>query len=220
MTSNKRYERLMGFDARMPLSYRDPQWTEERKEQFLFRKDVDVPLSTDTMVWARAPQRERAPDVWREHEYFQFTWSDLAALKEFISQRGDEACAYIVITLMATRVLGEIKANYDPANPDWNREAILISEADSPVTPSELDDSWRFLGYDVSDNSLLSGLMNCGLDPELDDVPALRREWGPKLNDHHLFDNLNDSERFSTLSNERVKEHAPFLVFGLWHMRD
>jgi hypothetical protein len=82
------------------------------------------------------------------------------------------------------------------------------------TTPTQLDESWTLLGYDVADTWLLSGLSNCGY--HTDEVAPLRGTWGPRLNDHHLFGQLDDARAFAALSGRRVSAHAPFFVFALW----
>jgi hypothetical protein len=74
------------------------------------------------------------------------------------------------------------------------------------------------LGFDVSDGSLLSGLSNCGYSKR--DIPALRMRWAPYLNAHHLFDDLKQAYEFRDQSNQRVLEHAPFFVYGLWFIKE
>jgi hypothetical protein len=70
------------------------------------------------------------------------------------------------------------------------------------------------VGYDVCDEMLLSGLMDCGYDS--DERVELAREFGPKLNRWHLFDSVQDADRFRAISNVRVPEHAPFQVVALY----
>jgi hypothetical protein len=86
------------------------------------------------------------------------------------------------------------------------------------LRPSDLN-KYTFLGFDISDWGLISGLSNCGLDPD-ETLTGYRHQWGPRLNRHHLFDNYNDAHRFTGFSDRRVPEHAPFFVFGLWCRTD
>jgi hypothetical protein len=72
----------------------------------------------------------------------------------------------------------------------------------------------KFLGYDVADIGRISGLSNCAYVP--DEREALRSEWGPKLNDHHLFTQLEPARAFRRLTDARVPEHAPFYVYGIY----
>ncbi len=70
------------------------------------------------------------------------------------------------------------------------------------------------LGYDVADGGKLSGLANCGYEsPERD---IARAEYSAKLNEHHLFRALDEALVFRTYTEERVPEHAPFFVYGVY----
>jgi hypothetical protein len=80
--------------------------------------------------------------------------------------------------------------------------------------PLPEDSRLTFVGFDVADDSLISGLLNC--EYSQDEISRLRPRWAPRLNDYHLFDNRSDAADFRALSNERVPEHAPFLVYQLW----
>ncbi|MGH9657014.1 MAG: hypothetical protein ACRD96_00630, partial [Bryobacteraceae bacterium] len=82
-----------------------------------------------------------------------------------------------------------------------------------PTAPGALAPAWRLLGYDVSDGSLVSGLSNCGYRD--DEKSGMRPQWGPHLNEHHLFDDPVRAAEFARLCGERIKEHAPFFVYGL-----
>ncbi len=81
-------------------------------------------------------------------------------------------------------------------------------------TPSTRIDSWGLLGYDVSDEELLSGLMNSGFDKKPEDVQSFRDTSVPHMNTYHLFDSVEPAAQF--IHHERVQEHAPFFIFGIW----
>ena len=84
----------------------------------------------------------------------------------------------------------------------------------SPTDPGARPPEWPFLGFDVSDGSLLSGLSNCGYYP--DELSTLRPQWQSRLNAWHLFEAREDAFEFRSLADKRVTEHAPFFVFGLY----
>ncbi len=63
---------------------------------------------------------------------------------------------------------------------------------------------------------MLSGLSNCGFEGERE---ALREDWGPHLNDYHLFEDAESALAFRPVANRIVPEHAPFFVYGLWLIR-
>jgi len=205
---------LLGFDARPS----EPQeWDEGRRRAFLFRLDVVRPLSIDAVVW---------PSVFEAHPElkpsytgpFSELWEDLGQLREVVRQATDLqgriclAAFSRVIGTTSEEELAALETQMRGVYPDG-------TPGDLPATvaaPAVIQPGWRFLGYDVADLWGLSGLMNCGFLPELEDVEALRLRWGPKLNDFHLFASLEDAREFKDFSNLRVAEHAPFFVDGIW----
>jgi hypothetical protein len=44
----------------------------------------------------------------------------------------------------------------------------------------------------------------------------LRDSYASELNEHHLFDSIKPAVDFMRFSDERVRAHAPFFVFGIW----
>ena len=93
---------------------------------------------------------------------------------------------------------------------------ILPRIAPGAVSPSAPPPEWEWLGYDVSDGFLLSGLSNCGYREE--ESEELKKEFGGNLNQYHLFDDLDAAREFREIRNEQVPEHAPFFVYGLWNV--
>lgn len=79
------------------------------------------------------------------------------------------------------------------------------------------DEMWAFLGYDVGDSCMVSGLSNCGYNQL--SVMQLRERWNRFINAHHLFDQIDLALEFAEMSNHRVPEHAPFFVYGLYRVQ-
>jgi len=207
----ERGDLLLGFDARMTGP--DSSWDERRKRNFLFRLDVVQPLSIDPQVWLSAFDRLGRP-AWVG--IFDPLWEDLESLRD---AAGAALLRNVSITAFARAITecspaerlvldAHLRGIHPDGTPGDLPEAI--------ATPAAVAPGWTFLGYDVADLGGLSGLMNCGFVPETEDVEALRARWGPKLNARHLFDDLGDARNFKHFSNQRVAEHAPFYVDGLW----
>jgi len=57
-----------------------------------------------------------------------------------------------------------------------------------------IESTWLRLGYDVADDSLLSGLSNCGLAPR-EEARRMRETWAPVVNRYHLFDDRATADR-------------------------
>jgi hypothetical protein len=97
---------------------------------------------------------------------------------------------------------------------------VVVTDPDSPLAVR-----WRrpalpkgvqpvLLGYDVADVHFTSGLSNCGYLGE--EREWLRSKWGRDLNEHHLFRESTRALEFVAVTDKRVPEHAPFLVFGVY----
>ncbi|MCC6953741.1 MAG: hypothetical protein IT290_06460 [Deltaproteobacteria bacterium] len=88
------------------------------------------------------------------------------------------------------------------------------------LDPSEVnvqhlrDTEWTFLGYDVADEWLLSGLSNCGLGR--DQSADTKSQYNAEMNSLGLFASAHAAERFAHFLDARVTEHAPFSVYGIW----
>ncbi|HSK81017.1 MAG TPA: hypothetical protein VLQ45_31480 [Thermoanaerobaculia bacterium] len=204
---------LLGFDARPS---KPPVWDEGRKRDFLLRLDIVTPLSIDTAVWPSvfALHPELRPPYVGPYGLYE----NLESLRKHVAAaRGTPGDLCIVAFGVASgactreerRVLDEFLRG---VSPDGSPGTTLPE-----INPPAADGGWSFLGYDVADlGGTTSGLMNCGFLPELEDVEALRLRWGPKLNDFHLFDSRKEAREFKDFSNQRVAEHAPFFIHGIW----
>jgi hypothetical protein len=80
-----------------------------------------------------------------------------------------------------------------------------------------VEESWRFLGFDVADApDGISGLCNCGYSEA--EHTALAGLFGSQLNPHGLFHDAASALRFRDVADTRVSAHAPFDVYGLWRV--
>jgi hypothetical protein len=217
-------ERLVGFDAREWWRGFGAAWSQERRGRFLLRADVDKPLSTDTSVWPSIydlgdsrvgylpaePPALLAPPAWTGP--VQQMWAELDALRGHLRAAGEPR-------VPPHRLVGVALVAGASAKPDletWMRplpdhSARLVEGAVAPSTPGP---GWSALGFDVSDTWLLSGLSNCGYSAS--ELAGLRSEFGPYLNRHHLFDEVEPAVRFARLRSGQVTEHAPFFVYRIW----
>ena len=200
---------LLGFDARemwLPFTSRGNReggWTQQQKSEWLLRADVDRPLSVDYLVWTSvfSPGAGLVPS-WVYGDSVQGIWSKLselyASLPESLQQ--ESAGRYWIIGINV-----EGRGALDPA---WN---------DIMTVPAVIQEDWEFLGYDVADRWLLSGLSNCTHVSEKD-FDDLRRRFLDHINSYHLFTDYRVACKFRSLSGRRVPDHKPFYVFGLWHL--
>ena len=193
---------LHGFDARLLPS---PPWSEERRSTYAIRADVASPLSTDPLVWPsvfdqgvgiglspalRAKMGLSGLELPAWGGRHGPSWDSLERLEESLAERA----LHLSVRLMAiTKISAE-----DAAEPRF--------------VPR---DGWLFLGFDVSDAGLISALCNCGYSGR-EELEQSRDRWAHELNEHHLFDGVDQALAFKAASDKRVPEHAPFEVYGLW----
>lgn len=197
---------LLGFDARIVGPEISARWNHKRREGSLLKVDIPLPLSVDVEVWPSAVnfRDDFQPPAWIGP--VQDLWDDLDRLGTFLNDHDD--IGPLTVWLVAVAV------NPESCGPEglskWQRRV-------GEIRPADLLPSWTFLGYDVADEWLESGLTNRHFRPD-EDPDVLRREWAGCLNEHHLFAQLEPAERFARTSDSRSREHAPFCVFGIWRI--
>ena len=100
------------------------------------------------------------------------------------------------------------------------RDTLAVQEQEmwkslAPTVPASLNKLGTFLGYDIADEGFISGLSNCGYEAS---ERHLRDGWGPYLNDWHLFSQREQAISFQRMTDQRVAEHAPFCIYGLYSL--
>lgn len=202
-------ELLLGFDARE--MWLDPQdyWPDSRKKMYLLRYDVVRPLSTDTAVWRNVFDADTSLQRPQWIGPMMGLWENLATLQEYMNT------AWSARTLPYWIIAVTLDENVRESDNLLKRYART-----SNIIPALRDPAWVFLGYDVSDQWLLSGLSNCGYGTNASEIQMLRDTYASDLNEHHLFDSIKPAIDFMHLSDERVREHAPFFVFGIWLIKN
>lgn len=211
-------ERLfLGFDIRLkPEDYIKVFWDQKRRDMHLLASNIVWPLSVDIMVW---------PSVFLYHRrhsppYFQFKeaivvspqntrqealglWTDLDEMKDTFYKHKNKLIQNVIplaIVLVSDASLWSDEFWHAVLNP-------ILSINKLPL-------KWQFLGYDVADRDMISGLSNCGY--ESDRKELLQKTWSFRLNEYGLIKNLEDAIEFKELSDKRIPEHAPFYVYELW----
>ena len=219
MTRSTTAPHFLGFDLRLDPVNLARGWSAERRRQYLLRDDIEVPISIDPMVWpSKFWQRHVPPGMGIPRHLGTvkvpddtpgFTilglWTDLAELTRFTQDAGLTIGAGTLIAILAWP--GD---EHDPAGPA-RPSSLDLSLETSGAMPDLAD--WTRLGFDVADHSFVSGLNNCGYDPE--ERAGLATAWWEDLNQHGLLTGLDAARRFADMTDARVPEHAPFLVFEM-----
>lgn len=182
-------EIVLGFDVRA-----DPNiiWANRRSRphDFLLR-DVSQPLSVDSSVWLYQPSDTLDGITSFTLSGWQFSSSDEAKEQTKSGQ---------VTIAVTVRLVGLDQS----VREDWLQRAWVHYRPES---------EWILLGYDIGDQSCLSGLSNCGYGAERDKWKSI---WGEDINEHHLVTNSAKAEMLARATDARVPEHAPFAAFGLY----
>ncbi len=195
---NQVSEILISYDAREDFSVFSDTWDANRTEMYLLKESIVKPLSTDVMVWDSIFHvlQISLPD-WVGP--CQNLWQDYYKLSEFLASKSiNKPYKHIAITQHISK----------------SREKYLA--AIYQTNPSRIDHQWQLLGYDISDEFLLSGLMNCGYRD--DEKIELQSHWAKFLNQFHLFSDLEVAIEFQKITDIRVPEHSPFSVYGIYRI--
>jgi hypothetical protein len=211
MTQSALVPQFLGFDLRLDPVNLARGWSAERRRQYLLRDDIDVPISIDPMVWpSKFWQRHVPPGMGMPRHLGTVAvpdgtpgyttlglWTELDDLKRFANESHVVVEAPTLIAILA----------WPGDEEDLTRPSLVRSGPWPDIA------EWTTLGFDIADDSFVSGLNNCGYDAE--ERLGLNAAWGSNLNQHGLFDELDAARRFADMTDARVPEHAPFLVFEI-----
>jgi hypothetical protein len=216
-------EQLLGFDLRVDHTQPDPLWDAARRRCYLLRQDVPRPLAADNVVWPSVfDTGEGIGMPAAERERFSFTGIPLPAWIGPSGQLWTERGAMWQTASGSAGGVRRMPATWTELAVTWLSDNHFapgdVGPWIEPVDPPTLNADWRLLGYDVGDGSFLSGLTNCGcLATDGDaEAGAIAQRWRPSLNAFHLFVRPEDAFAFRELSDQRIPEHAPFFVSGLY----
>ena len=204
--------RLLGFDVREQWLRFDAIWTKERIQQYLIKNAVTKPLSADEAVWptiievADSFPLSICDNQFNVIEPPDWTgintplWESVEHLMDYVTKECNIPCEmYCIIAITKLTCANE------SSNDEWPHLGRIVPH----------DVGWSFIGFDVvASQSMFSGLMNCAYSNEERCEAMLR--WGDRLNEHHLFSELEHAQSFKEWTDVRVPEHAPFNIFGLF----
>lgn len=209
---NTIYSAFLGYDVRVSAGAAARVWEQQRREAFLLNPRTSTPLSVDESCW---------PSVFRYSKGGRETISDARAilvepsdfrhsvfrlwpkLDEMIAATSQDVRGSVVaVQVFSIKPLMEVEF--------W-RGAL---EGFEPRKPGF--ENWKFLGYDVADESRQSGLCNCQYSEA--EFKKLRPEWQRRLNQAGLIPSMEDALEFRSLTDHRVPEHSPFYVYSVHQM--
>lgn len=187
---------LIGYSIRSLLE--DKSWTQKRRKLFLINPDIKLPKSVSNVGWDMI---DEFIDLDNDDNLFSLT---------FGFQNQDELLNISHYQIQQTdRVVVRSCIHYLHFVPTFVWALNMQSYQD--------DDGFYFLGYDVADSGMTSGLSNCGYTEN--DLKYCQVQYLPFLNQHGLFDDFDVAVDFLDYTNRRVVEHTPFYVYSLYTNR-
>jgi hypothetical protein len=211
------HSELLGYDIRLfAEDYVEARWDQNSRAIYLLRPDIKWPLSVDQMVWPSffCYSNDRGAGYFELDETIEVTPSTTrhSALELWPSLEDMKTC--FTQQPVKRRKKGiEIAVMLLAHEPSLSREywhAVL----EPALSPNEPPKGWEFLGYDVADEYMLSGLVNCGYSE--DEKISLKKKWSNRLNEFGLLTILEDASEFREITDRRVPEHRPFFIYGLF----
>lgn len=199
---------ILGYQLRVPIGQLSAYWTRNRRNQYLLEPNIDSPLSVDRTVWPTVDSALAAAALFDDFESGPYQAPNGLSLFRLKKSVGNS----IASLLKNGEVIVAIGAEKTIANHLCNKHKIDLSVSDRQ--PADL--SLQFLGFDVCDEWLLSGLMNCGVGA--DDHATLKERYSAFINKDGLFNNIEISTNYATEMNRHVYEHAPFFPASLFRM--
>lgn len=181
----------VGFSLRIVGA--DPDWTSERRQAFLLNPETKFPKSVDPNVWEQAvPAATIAGEVVMP---LQFWEDEESMLKASAYEKGSTSLVELV-TVLYTKT-----------------EIPVYMEAMGLRSSAGCVEDKLLIGYDVADSGMISGLSNCAYGKS--DREAAKK-FSYVINSHGLFDSIDEAIKFKKFSDNRVPEHKPFFVYGMF----
>lgn len=201
---------LVGFSIRVPEEQVANFWDNERRQIHLLNPEVRHPLSIDDAVW---PLPEDVDKFLAQSGHANFGEVDANPLNLMLAiparwlSEGLPKTATSRYRLIAATVS---EVDYRALNKIYN----VIVDPSAEKVVDEVTTRWQDLGYDVMDQTAISGLTNCGI---ADAITVDRREsLAEGLNEYGLVKEVATAREIANMLNELAPEHKPFLPVRLW----
>lgn len=182
----------MGYSVNIVNS--DPDWTRERRLQFLIDPNIRLPKSVDSSVW--------------EESYdFLDELSEQEMMDNYIKWRDKERLIDLT-NYSVTEKNRVLTASYLHFFDYVPTEVWAMEYRSEPINKDFI-----FLGYDVANSSTLSGLSNCGYSNS--SLEYCRENYLKYINQHGLFESFEVAWDFLSYTNQRTPADSPFYIYSL-----
>lgn len=203
-------EIILGFQLRVnPSCAVVIDWPEERRKKFLLKQDIVFPLSVDESVWPSVENERVEAQLFVDYSSdanYSPNGLGLYQIQHKYFQSGFPA------SMIEAGWLIGIFAEKDFAGYLMELHGIKLTVPSLSVVALQRL-GWCFLGYDVADQWLFSGLSACGFKG--DEYADLQNTFASSLNKYGLFNEIKPALKFCGERNRSVPEHAPFQPIGI-----
>jgi len=183
-------EILLGFDIR-EMWFGMNNWSRQLQNEYLIEQQIEKPLTVDASIWLSVFDIHCLPGVPEWRGGIQRLWKDITEMNEHFAHipRLYRLSQTIAVTLCMSMLGSAEKSAWGDIH-DYK-----------PFNPSV---SVKFVGYDVADHFLTSGLLSFRY-PEAE-RSAYRQNWGKHLNKYHLFTDYGSANEFRQLTDRQIGE--------------
>jgi hypothetical protein len=196
---------ILGYQIRVLASSVTALWTQERRQKYLLDPEVRTPLSVDTEVWPTMDDSALGYTLLADFDEAPYSAPNALSLYQLKS----DSIGSVIAPNGGYQIVG-IGVESDIAVQLRKTKFII-----DPTTTAALHgNDLVLLGYDVCDEGLISGLMNCALESR--DKLEMRNRYAQRLNPHGLISDFEVAKKFANDADLYVPEHAAFFPVGLF----
>lgn len=215
-SKNINYGKLIGFDVRN-LDYANLDNNlklniDDHQQKMLCSVDDAIWLSTfdvSKQTTDRITTKDKKiflNELNQWHGENPYLWDNLYSLRKFCIDFNKillkPYCFIAISVVLEMGVLDYLR--------EIPAEKTLLSI--SSVIPDVVNDNWNFLGFDIADSGRLSGLHNCFLDQNNNELKYIYS----LINEYSLFNTIEHANIFREAANALSAEHSPFFIYGLF----
>lgn len=188
------------------------------------RNGIIKPLSVDTSIWSSVFEDGNYPDLSIDERKRiglgtlkipesigenMPLWGNLEQLENYLTEHNAELIKpYWIISI--TGLLEDLE--HKSPREEWPRF--------EPTKPGNREEAWRLIGYDINSRYNECCLTGTCFEGNEEHIRSLRNQWGPHLNEYHLFTDIKQAIEFRDLQNCEHPNEAPHFVYGIWLIKD
>jgi hypothetical protein len=215
---------IVGFDAREMWFYDFERMNvREQGSTGYLRDGITKPLTVDSSIWSCIFNDGHYPhlsDIKRTElgmgtvklpEWIgdnRPLWRNLEELENYISKH-DHVIPKPYWIIAVTGLTEDQALTTFPD--EWPRIG--------PTVPAAIKSTWDLIGYDILTKHRECSLTGSSFEGE-EYIQLSRDRFGPHLNEHHLFWDLERAIEYRDFENEQHPHDAPHALYGIWRITE